>query len=151
MSLQESVSKTPHARHDREHAWNENGDATFHPRLTNEPVSAARRRCPDKGLQAIVKLRPERFTTMMTKDETDRNRRPDESAEGSWYYVERVDPALTSLGTTLACHIRGRLRIIYSVPRTANEPAAVRQLLQELEAKCAAQARATPYIWLSDT
>ena len=96
---------------------------------------AAQRRSSDEGTQTIVTLRPERITAMMKWDETDRNRQSDGSAEWSWYCVERVDPTVAFDGGTLATHIGWRLRIVYGVAHAADEPAAVRQLLKELEGK----------------
>lgn len=72
---------------------------------------------------------------MMTWDDTERNRRRDEAAEWSWYSVERIDPPGFGGETTLASQIGERLRLIYGVAQTADAPAAVRHLMEELEAK----------------
>ncbi len=74
---------------------------------------------------------------MMNWDDTERNRHHAEVAEWSWYLVERAElPAYGGAGaTTLAGQIGERLRLIYSVTRISDEPAAVRHLMEELETK----------------
>ncbi len=72
---------------------------------------------------------------MMTFDEKDRNRRCDEAAEGSWYSVERANPASPASCATLAGQISARLRMIYAVSPFGDAPVSVRLLLEKLEAK----------------
>ena len=70
---------------------------------------------------------------MMTFDEKDRNRCCDAAA--GWYSVERPNPGIPANGATLASQIGGRLRAIYAVSPLADEPSALRRLLEELAAK----------------
>jgi hypothetical protein len=110
---------------------NEKLNATFSPRLTNEPVCRFKTMA---GKDAQAEGSASENIAMITRDEDEQPCRQATSAEWNWYSVERGEQLAAASRVALAQHIGRRLRIIYPVAQIAEEPAAFRCLLAALAA-----------------